>query len=209
MGWRGLVAVVVLLTVGIVGGVGLAAYVAPDPITTGAPTPVTAESPSIPAEPSVPLQDDPTDPPLPRGLEMVDVTVGSGANAFTFPAPVGWTRDESSSNEVVYTPPGTSENAFELRVEQVESQDQTIPDIVAARLAELERDEEAISHTQTYDSLSYDYVRDGYRRFGITYWLDLSRSGTAEAEIEVTGRQVDLPGMEELITRVIRGIRDE
>ncbi|QIK75068.1 hypothetical protein [Nocardioides piscis] len=207
MEWRGLVGVAVLLAVGIAGGVAVAASVEDDPDTAGDPTPVVAVDPSVPSVP-VPLQEDPTTPPMPTRLAMTDVSVGSGKNEFTFPVPVEWQRSEPSSNEVKYKPAGHPANTYVLRVEQVESQDQTIPDIVAAQVDELKRDEEQVDYVQTHDSIRASYVHDGYRRFTITYWLDLSRSGKAEAEIAVTGREVDVPGMEKLVLRVIRGIRN-
>jgi hypothetical protein len=208
MSLRGLVAIVALLAAGIVGGFATAAYLAPEFDATGIPSPVAAESPSIPGNPSAPLQEDPTEPPLPTGLEMVDVEVGSGRNAFVFPAPVEWSRAEPSSNEVKYKIPGYPGNTFVLRVEQVKSQHEPIPDIVEDTLAELDRDFEDFELIRrTYDSLEFSYLYEGYRRFGLLTWLDISRSGQAEAEIAVTGREKDLPGMRELIITVIRGIR--
>ena len=143
------------------------------------------------------------------GLETRTVRVGSGVNEFRFPAPLGWVREEPSSNEVVYRRPGGREAPYSLRVEQVVSQDETIPDILQRRIEELERDEDDVNYQQTFDTLTYDYVDDeGFRRFGITTWLSLSRSPEAEAEIALVGREVDAPGMRELITLVIRGMRE-
>ncbi len=196
-----------LLATGIVGGFAASSYLEPDPITTGAPQPVSAEDPRFPTDPAALQQEDPTEPALKTGLEMVDVTVGSGSNAFVFPAPKGWRRLEPSSNEVKYKVANNPANTYVLRVEQVVSEHETIRDIVAATKADLERDFEQVEVIQTYDTLEYSYVYEGYRRFGITSWLDISLSDQAEAEIAVTGRRVDVPGMEELIAKVIRGIR--
>lgn len=208
MSWRGLVAIVALLAAGIVGGYVAAAYLGPDPVTTGVPDPIAAESPSVPGNPPAEPQEDPTEPALPTDLEMEDVMVGSGRNAFVFPAPVDWTRAEPSSNEVKYKMPGYPGNTFVLRVEQVKSQHEPIPDIVEDTLFELDRDfDEFELIRRTYDSLEFSYLYEGYRRFGFLTWLDISRSGQAEAEIAVTGREKDLTGMRELITKVIRGIR--
>lgn len=209
MGLRGLVAIVALLAAGVVGGFAAAAYVA-EPDTTGVPSPVAAEDPNAPADPPVPLQADPTEPALKPGLDMVDVTVGSGRNAFVFPAPAGWDRGEPSSNEVKYKVPGYPGNTFVLRVEQVKSQHETIPDIVEDTFVELGQNpdfEDFQLTKRTHDSLEFNYLYEGFRRFGIIVWLDISRSDQAEAEIAVTGREKDLPGMQDLIVKVIRGIR--
>ena len=208
MSWRELVAVVALLAAGIVGGFATAAYLQPDPVTTGAPEPVVAEDPSIPVEPPAPIQQDPTEPALQTGLSMRKVSVGSGNNEFVFPAPVGWRRVEPNSNEVKYKVPDNPGNTFVLRVEQVTSQDQTIPEIVLTQEDTMKREFEDYELLgRTHDSLEFSYVYNGYRRFGFMTWLDISRSGQAEAEIAVTGREVDVPGMRELMTKVIRGIR--
>lgn len=208
MGLRGLVAIVALLATGIVGGYAAAAYLTPQPLGTGTPEPITATSPRVSGAPLTPLQEDPTEPALPTDLEMVDVMVGSGKNAFVFPAPVGWSRIEPSSNEVKYKVPSNPDNTYVLRVEQVKSQHETIPDIVQATLLDLEREFDDVELTRrTYDSLEFDYLYNGYRRYGFLTWLDISRSGQAEAEIAVTGREKDVPGMRELVNRVIRGIR--
>ncbi|WP_157953149.1 hypothetical protein [Nocardioides allogilvus] len=208
MGWRGLVAVATLLAVGIVGGFATAAVLQSSPVTSGAPTPVTAADPSFPVIPPPPLRADPPQPPLETGLPLREVAVGTDNYRFTFPAPRGWSRFETSSNEVKYKKPRNPSNTYILRVEQVITQHETIPDILAARIEDLKRDEEDYTElSRTYDALEFSYVHDGYRRFGIITWLDINGTDQAEAEIAVTGRRVDVPGMRELITRVIYGIR--
>ena len=199
---------VALLATGIVGGFAAAAYLEPDPVTSGAPQPVTAVSPSVPTNAPAPLQEDPTEAELGTGLPLRKVSVGSGSNEFVFPAPLGWRRIDPSSNEVKYKLPGNSTNTFVLRVEQVTSQHETIPDILQAAYDDLERDFEDFDEIRrSHDSLEFSYVYNGFRRFGFMTWLDISRSGQAEAEIALTGRAVDVPGMRELMTKVIRGIR--
>lgn len=208
MSWRGLVAIVALLATGIVGGFAAAAYLAPQPVTSGVPSPVTATSPSVPVDPPAPLRVDPTEPPLATDMALRDVSVGTDKYNFVFPAPVGWKRIDPSSNEVKYKEPGNPENTYVLRVEQVISQHETIPDILAERIEDLTQDEDDYEEIRrTYDSLEFSYVHDGYRRFGFITWMDLTQSGQAEAEVALMGRRVDVPGMRELMIRIIRGIR--
>jgi hypothetical protein len=210
MSWRGLVAVVALLAAGIVGGYAAAAYLQSSPVKTGAPEPVTAASPSVPVDPPAPLREDPTEAPMAADLPLREVSVGTDNYRFVFPAPRGWSRLETSSNEVKYKLAGNPSNTFVLRVEQVVSQHEQIPDILAARIDDLRRDEQQVEvQVRTYDSLEFSYVHDGYRRFGLITWLDITRSGQAEAEIALTGREVDLPGMRELMPKIIRGIRSD
>lgn len=201
---------VALLAAGIVGGYTVAAYLQSSPVTTGAPKPVTAASPSVPVDPPGPLQEDPPEEALGTDLPLREVSVGTDNYSFVFPAPRGWSRLETSSNEVKYKLAGNPNNTFVLRVEQVVSQHEQIPDILAARIDDLRRDEQQVDiRARTYDSLEVSYVNDGYRRFALYTWLDLTRSGQAEAEIAITGREVDLPGMRDLMTKVIRGIRSD
>ena len=208
MGFRGLVVVGVLLATGIVGGYAAASYSGPSPITTGTPSPVTATNPSVPVDPPPPLRGDPTEAPMKTDLPLRDVSVGTDTYQFVFPAPVGWQRNDTYANEVKFKLADNPSNTFVLRLEQVVSQHETIPDMVTARIADLKRDVDNYQEIKrTYDSLEFSYVYDGYRRFGFITWLDLTRSGQAEAEIALTGRAVDVPGMQDLFPRVIDGIR--
>ena len=207
MSWRGLVALVALLAAGIVGGYATAAYLQSSPVTTGSPTPVAAANPSVPVDPPAPLREDPPQEALEPDLPLREVSVGTDNYKFVFPAPRGWSRLETSSNEVKYKKAGNPSNTYLLRVEQVVSQHEQIPDILAARIDDLRRDEQQVDiQVRTYDSLEFSYVHDGYRRFGLITWLDITRSGQAEAEIALTGREVDVPGMRDLMAKVIRGI---
>ena len=207
MSWRGLVAVVALLAAGIVGGYATAAYVQSSPVTTGAPEPVTAASPSVPVDPPAPLREDPPQEPMETDLPLREVSVGTDNYKFVFPAPRGWSRLETTSNEVKYKLAGNPSNTYVLRMEQVTSQHEQIPDMVEERVKDLRRDEEQVRiRYRTHDQLEVSYVHDSYRRFALYTWIDVTRSGQAEAEIAVTGRQKDMTGMRELMTVVIRGL---
>ena len=205
MSWRGLVAVVALLTAGIAGGFATAAWLQSSPVTTGAPEPVTASDPSFPPPTSV--KRDLPHPALETGLAMREVSLGTDNYKFVFPAPRGWSRLETSSNEVKYKLTGNPSNTYVLRVEQVISQHEQIPDMVQERVGDLRRDEEQVRVLyRTHDQLEVSYVHDDYRRFALYTWLDVTRSGQAEAEIAVTGRKKDMAGMRELMVKVIRGL---
>lgn len=208
MSLRGLVTIMALLATSAVGGFAAAAHLAPDPVTTGTPGPVSATNPSVPIDPPAPRQEDPTEPALRPGLPLREVSVGTDSYKFSFPVPLGWRRINTSSNEVKYKVPGNPPNTYVLRVEQVVSQHEKIPDIVQAAEDDLQREFEDYERiARTYDSLEFSYLYAGYRRFGFITWLDLTRSGQAEAEVALTGREVDVPGMRELMITVIRGIR--
>lgn len=195
-----------VLAVGIVGGFALAAELRSPPVTTGAPEPVVATGPSFPIDPPTPLRDDPPQAAMGTMLPLREVSVGTDNYKFVFPAPRGWSRLETSSNEVKYKLAGNPTNTFILRVEQVVSQHEQIPDILAARIDDLNRDEEQVNITnRTYDTIEFDYVHDGYRRYGIITWMDVTSSGQAEAEIAFAGRKVDVPGMRDLRDAIVNG----
>lgn len=207
MSWRGLVALVALLAAGIVGGFVTAAQLESTPSTTGAPEPVTAQDPQFPIEPVLPVKDDPPQPALKLDLPMRLVSVGSPPDRVVFPAPRGWSQLGKLSNEVKYKQPGNPTNTYVLRVEQVTSDHEQIPAMVKQRLADLRRDETQVKRRfYSYDQLEVSYVHDNYRRFALYTWIDVRRSGQAEVEIAVTGRQKDLPGMRDLMTKVIKGL---
>lgn len=207
MSWRGLVAVVTLLAAGIVGGFAIAEVLRASPVTTGEPQPVVAESPSFPSDPHQPLEPDPPQAPLESNLPMRQVSLGSAIDRIVFPAPRGWSRLGQLSNEVKYKKPNNPNYTYVMRVEQVTSDHETILDMIADRIADLRRDEEQVKVLyRTTDQLEVSYVHDGYRRFALYTWLDLTHSGQAEVEIAITGRSVDVLGMRDLMVKVYRGM---
>lgn len=207
MSWRGLVALVALLAAGIVGGFAIAEVLQPSPVTTGAPEPVVAESPSFPSNPRLPLEPDPPQARLEPNVPLRQVSLGSGGDRIVFPAPRGWSRLGLLSNEVKYKLTGNPNYTYVMRVEQVTSDHETILDMIADRIADLRRDEEQVKVLyRTTDQLEVSYVHENYRRFALYTWLDLTHSGQAEVEIAITGRSVDVPGMRDLMVKVYRGM---
>ena len=65
---------------------------------------------------------------------MREVSVGTRHRRFVFPAPRGWSRLGTLSNEVKYKVAGNPTNTYILRVEQVTSDHETIPDMVEDRI---------------------------------------------------------------------------
>lgn len=208
MSWRGLVAVVALLAAGIVGGFATAELLQPSPITSGAPEPVVAESPSFPSNPRPRLQPDPPQAPLEPNVPLRQVSLGSEIDRVVFPAPRGWSRIGQLSNEVKYKLPNNPNYTYVLRVEQVTSDHETTAFMVEDRIADLRRDEEQVKVLyRAIDQLDVSYVHDGYRRFAVYAWKDVRQSGQAEVEIAITGRKADVQGMRDLLLKVAYGMR--
>ena len=136
-------------------------------------------------------------------------TRGSGRFEITFPAPIGWTTNANATNEWKWKQPGTSNNTYVMRIEQINSQDITVEDAIDVRIERLSREQEDVDILDRgSDSLEYTYrSNEGNARHSFMRWLDLDLSGQADVEIVVHGRQRDARGTRDLIRRVAEGMR--
>lgn len=200
---------VALLAIGAGSGFAASAQSRDTSIGTGVPSPVPAASPDMPIEEPVPYAPDPDDPPLLPDIPMKDTTVGSGEFEITFPTPVGWRINVNASNEWKWKKPGTSNNSYVMRIEQINSQDITIEAAIDIRVERLldEQDDVAIVDRGA-SSLAYTYrSNEGTARHSFMRWLDLDRNGQADVEIVVHGRLRDVAGAQALIDEVADGMR--
>ena len=209
MEWRGPVVLVALLAVGAGSGFAASSQTRDTTLGTGVPAPVPAQRPELPVEPPRPYAEDPDDPALEPGIAMAPATLGTGKFEITFPAPVGWRRNANASNEWKWKQPGTSNNSYVMRIEQVNSQDITIEDAIDIRIARLREEQEDVTiEDRGADSLEYTYrSNEGNARHSFMRWLDLDASGQADVEIVVHGRERDVRGARDLIRRVADGMR--
>lgn len=209
MGWRGPATLALLLAVGAAGGYATSGALADPPRGSGVAEPVVARSPSIPVDPATPAAPDPDDEALQPGIPLTTESLGRGRSSITYPVPEGWRSTNLAANEVKWKQPGTSNNTYVMRIEQMVSQDLTIPQATEARVAKLEEEQDAVRIVaRGPSSLEYTYRSDeGTARHTFMRWLDLSGSGLAEVEIVVHGRERDVPGTRELVRRVAEGMR--
>lgn len=209
MEWRGPAALVALLAVGVGGGYVASAQSRADSIGSGVASPVPAESPEMPVESQRPFADDPPDPPLEPGIPLRTEKVGTGRFEITFPAPVGWSINANASNEWKWKQPGTSNNTYVMRIEQIDSQDITIEDAIDIRIERLRSEQDdVVIVDRGAETLEYTYrSNEDNARHSFMRWLDLDASGQADVEIVVHGREVDVPGTSDLITQVAEGMR--
>jgi hypothetical protein len=205
---RGTAAALLLLVVGVVGGYAAAYAFDPAPDTRGRSGPVVAVSPSVPVDPVPTLVAEPAVPALATDLPMGWGALGGGGFRVTFPVPERWTRIGSSTNEVKWKRPGNPANTYILRVGRLVSREKTPDEMVDERYVDLRDDKASFRvEARTANSLEFTYVSDGFLRHGFLVWLDVRATGFADVEIAVTGRGIDAPGAEELITRVASGMR--
>lgn len=205
---RGLAVLGLLLAIGAAVGFGVSLVIAEHPASSGAATPVVAQSPSLPVDPVPDLLRDPTTAPLEPDLELVRQQVGSGDFRMTLPVPKGWDFFVNSLNEWQWRPPDQPPFGYVLRVEQVLSNRRSIDWTLDRRIDELEEDEDNVEILdQTRDSLHFTFVTSNHLRHGYLTWLDLTGSDNAQVEVAVTGRDVDDAGMADLIAKVTAGMR--
>lgn len=197
---------VLLLVVGVVGGYAAARALQAAPSSAGVATPVTAQSPSVPIDPPPVVLPDPVAPIMPTDLPTHEETLGSAGFEVTVPVPDGWNRTDLGPAEARWGVPGIPLNTYVLRIEQVTSQRDSIPEILRERIADLDAaTQDLVVLEQTADSLEFTYLNDGYLRYGFLRWLDLTGSGNAELEIAITCRDEDVPGARALLDAVAAG----
>lgn len=209
MEWRGPAVLVVLLAVGAGSGYAASAQTRDTTIGAGVPAPVPSEEPDLPVEAPRPYAPDPDDPRLQPDLPMTTYSMGLGKFEIFFPVPRGWVTNANASNEMKFKKPGTSNNSYVMRVEQIDSQDITIEDAIDIRVERLRAEQEdVVIVSRGSSSLEYTYrSNEGNARHSFMRWLDLDSSGQADVEIVVHGRERDVPGSKDLIERVAEGMR--
>ena len=207
MNWRGTAVLALLLAIGVAAGFGASWGLRHNPSGDGPAAPVPA-SPSLPVDPVPELLPDPETPALEEDVPLVPQTVGAGDFRMTLPVPKGWTFSENSLNEWQWRPPGQPDFGYVLRVEQVLSNRRSIEWTLGRRIDELREDESNVEVLdQTRDSLHFSFITSNHLRHGYLRGLDLTGSDNAQVEIAVTGREVDDPGMADLVARIGSGIR--
>jgi hypothetical protein len=209
MDWRGPGVVLALLLTGSAVGFAASAQTRDTTVGIGVASPVPAEEPDLPVQAPRPYRPDPDDPPLRPGIAMTQGTMGIGDFEILFPVPAGWRTNANASNEMKWKQPGTSNNSYVMRIEQIDSQDITIEDAINIRVERLRREQEdVVILDRGAASLEYTYrSNEDTKRHSFMRWLDLDNSGQADVEIVVHGRERDVPGTRDLIQRVAEGMR--
>ena len=209
MDWRGPAVVVALLAIGAGSGFAAGAATRDTTVGSGVPDPVPAARPEMPIEAPRPFTPDPELPALQPGIAMRQATLGIGKFEILFPAPRGWRINAVASNEWKWKQPGTPNNSYVMRIEQIDSQDISIEDAIDIRIERmLDEQEDVVVLDRGADSLEYTYrSNEGNKRHSFMRWLDLDSSGQADVEIVVHGRDQDARGAKDLIGRVADGMR--
>lgn len=199
-----------LLALGVGGGFAVSRSMTAAPAADGTAEPVAAQSPSLPVDPAPDFVTDPTTAPLATTLPLVDRTVGRGSAMVRLSVPRDWIRSDLGPDEWTWRPVAQPKYAYVLRVEQVRGDRDPISRVLAARKLALDEDEEGLEFVaETTDSLYFTYTADQHLRHGLLQWVPVPGTATAQVEVAISGRQVDVPGMQDLIARVAASVTME
>ena len=203
MTWRGTLALGLLLVLGAGGGFAASMTAGEHPDGSGAAVPVAAASPGLPVDPAPETVADPLTAPLAPSLPLVERRTGRGKDVVTLSVPDGWIKNDLSVKEWTWRPPDQPMYAYVLRVEQVRGDREPIARLIANRKVALDQDEVDVRfESETADSLHFTYIADQHLRHGLLKWVPVPGTTVAQVEVAISGRAVDVPGMEDLIERV-------
>ena len=167
MGWRGSAAAVVLLVVGIVGGYAASYALEPDPATQGEPTPVAAQSPSVPVDPLPPGDAQPSVPRLATDLPMREGRMGSQRFRLVHPVPRGWARIYNAPNEVKWKKAGNPDTPSCCVSSRCSRPTTASRRPSTDRIQDLQEEEERFRvERRTANTLEFTYASDGFLRRG-------------------------------------------
>jgi len=205
MSWRGVGALLLLAVVGAAGGYLAADLRDPGTTNVARASPVPAESPSIPVDPEEPFAEDITYPPLAVGLDYKPHTIGDPPFQWAYEAPKGWKATQEGLDEIRWRPADEPEvGGFSLRV-KLSTEHKSKADMVIQKLGAMQagyEDVEIVGQTQELLSFTYRDPTRNVQRFNTFRWFSIPGEEEARFEMSVVGRQVDVPGLQELFDRV-------
>lgn len=210
MGIRGSLLTALLLVVGGVAGWVWADLSAAPALRDDAPSPVAAADPAIPYTPPEKVKKDSDLPPLAAGVATHEELVGTPrSGGIATPVPNGWARTTLPGVEAKWAPANAPEGSYTVRVKRIIGENRTLPQKVAELIASLPFDPSVTDVQivdQSNDTLRSTFIFDGYRRFNVVRWVSF-RGGLVDVEISATGRLVDQPGLESLVSRIATEVR--
>ena len=207
--WIGLT--LALAAVGVAVGYGLGALREEEPTIFAVASPVPARSPSIPVLPVPGYAPDIDYPPLEPGLDYGPHKLGEPSYQWRYDVPVGWAPEEISPLfEVRWRPPDEPPiGGYSLRVKLV-NEHRTNAEMVAAKLSAVQGiydDVHVLARTDDLLSFRYRDPEHNTRRFNTFTWFTPPGGATAEFEMSVVGREVDLAGLDSLRDHVAASIQ--
>jgi len=219
MWWRALGVAVVLLCVGVAGGYAVADRDGGQSQGSGTPEPVPAVSPAVPT-PVVPTYEpDPEQvaPLTTAGLEVetTPLRLDPEGPGVRLDIPVGWQSNRPTGKDFwTFTEPSDYKFTYSLRVALWNRQTLSKKAAMNSRIVALE-DAEANGGiddfdvtAQTDDTFQATYVDGGHLRFTTERFVSFGSSTEAYVSVAVTGREVDLPGLGDLLAQTVTSLRE-
>ena len=176
--------------------------------TSFAALPIPASSPSYPVT-EYDVRPDPGVAPLPADVDLRRMTLREAGEQVSVLAPRGWLRVAVEPGAAWnFTRADYPLNTYLLRVTLLGGQRISTSVAATARIAALhaaERDgnmEAVVVEQESEAGFVATYLQGGYRRVLMERYTTLG-TGTAQVSVAVTGREVDRPGMADLLERVL------
>jgi hypothetical protein len=207
MWWRALGVAAVLLCVGLAGGYALADRTQDQPQRAAEPEPLPASP--LPTPQEFDVLPDPDTAALEPGLpgEQRELRLTRRGAGISLQVPAGWTENRLPNSDTwTYVGPENISNTYYLRVrlmigDQLAATVAKSTRVAALQSAEDEGNIEGLEVTaETTTSFEATYIVDGYRKVTGERWV-ATESGTAYADVAVTGRVVDTEGLRDLLAK--------
>lgn len=207
----------VLLLLGAGAGYAWAAATTDEPASAEGPVPVAAVSPAAPTMPALDVLPDPTEPALEVDLPTEETVLRDSRRspALRLLQPVGWRVTHVPGSDWNWAVEGNSLNTYKLRVGVIKGRHLSVRAAKAARIAAYQDAEEEGNladftvESDTDDMFIATYVDQGYLRVTMERYVVLDDSDEAYAVVAVTGREVDRPGLTDLLARVAASMAAE
>lgn len=177
------------------------------PVTAVA-APIPGVSPSVPV--FVPYSKDITYPALATHLRYRTQQIGQKPYRWKYSVPQGWISETIGANELRWRPADEpSAGGYFLRVKLVSSH-MTPQEMVQQKFAALKLCcQDVTLIRRDWNTIGVTYRDDGANilRWDIFRWLTPDGGTAAEFEMSVSGRRVDEPGLQDMLTQVSASAR--
>ena len=207
---RGLGVALALALLGAVGGYAVGHLARDQPVAIAQAAPVPGSDPSLPVDPQEPYSPDIDYPALETDLSYRQETLGDPPYfVWVYRAPRGWVRTQEDVSEFRWRPPDEpTVGGYSLRVKLV-GEHKTPAEMVREKLAAMRRgyqDVHVLGRTQDLLSFSYRDPGNNTQRFNTFEWFTVPGETVAKFEMSVVGREVDRPGLDDLLEKVARRV---
>jgi hypothetical protein len=145
--------------------------------------------------------------------ETIPLRLEPGGSGVRVAIPIGWHENRPEGKDFwTFAEPSNFHNTYSLRVSILSRSTSSKKAAMAARIAQLEDAEnngdiqDFEVTVQTDDTFEATYVADDHLRFTTERFVSFGGS-EASASVAVTGREVDEPGMGDLLAQTVTSLR--